>query len=127
MPYDRSIFRPRPGYMLIKPSHTSEEMRLVAQLMEDVNHTVLRNPMDKIKPEKLSQLGRHWKHPDVDDPFWNRLCEHKVTEEAFASELLSHLGMTDHPKGSILVKLARELADDLQDAYLHALDLLDLL
>lgn len=61
------------------------------------------------------------------DPFWDRLCAGTIRPFEFEQELLKHLEISDHPKGKVLVKLAVEKSEDLQDAYLEALDLLELL
>jgi hypothetical protein len=61
------------------------------------------------------------------DPFWNGLIDGHINSSNFGTKLLSHLGLIDHPKGLQLVLTARKLSGDLQDAYLIALDLLELL
>ena len=95
---------------MVWTNFSGEEMRIVAKMEEDL---------------RLSKLAAALKDPDADDPFWNRLCDNQV--QNFDTELLEHFGLTDHPKGQTLVKIARANCRDLQDAYLLALDLLDLL
>ena len=106
------VMLPPPGYVMVQPNFSNEEMRIVAKFHQQL---------------ALSQLAQQLKSPDADDPFWNRLCDGEVALEDFEAELLRHFGLVDHPKGPILVKIARKNTDDLQDAYLLSLDLLDLL
>lgn len=110
----RKVLGPPPGSTMVQPDFSGAEIRLAA--------------MVQLSSESFRELAIQLKDPDSSDPFWDRLCDNEVTEESFEEELMTHLRLTDHPKGKILVKLARNATSgDLQDAYLMALDLLDLL
>lgn len=109
---DKIMLSSRPGWALIQSSFSSEEIRIVAQMEEQL---------------RLSKLAEKLKDPDAEDLFWDRLIEHGMSEDTFQAELLQHLGLTGHPKGPVLVGIALNNSKDLQDAYLMALDLVVLL
>lgn len=109
------VMKAPPGFTLVHAGHSGAEIRIVAEnirLMENL---------------RLNELAKKLKSADTEDPFWDRLVDQAVPAEEFEAEFLRHLGITEHPKGALLVRLARRNSDDLQDAYLLALDLLDLI
>ena len=62
-----------------------------------------------------------------DDPFWVALSDNKILRKDFGRALKEHLDISRHPKADRLVEIAMGTTTNLNDAYLMALEIYELL